>query len=86
VTCWKMHAALMWLKEENAALSEIASRLGYESAAAFSRAFKRFRRHLARRGPASRAARTAQRCGLAKAVERAFRSIATCAARRISRR
>ena len=42
VTRWKMHAALMWLKEENAALSEIASRLGYESEAAFSRAFKRF--------------------------------------------
>ena len=37
-----MHAALMWLKEENAALSEIAYRLGYESEAAFSRAFKRF--------------------------------------------
>ena len=42
VTRWKMHAALMWLKEENAAISEIASRLGYESEAAFSRAFKRF--------------------------------------------
>jgi AraC-like DNA-binding protein len=42
VTRWKMHAALMWLKEENAALSEIASRLGYESEAAFSRAFERF--------------------------------------------
>src|SRR5436190_2727649 len=42
VTRWKMHAALMWLKEENAALSEIASRLGYESEAAFSHAFKRF--------------------------------------------
>ncbi len=42
VTRWKMHAALMWLKEENAALSEIAGRLGYESESAFSRAFKRF--------------------------------------------
>jgi AraC-like DNA-binding protein len=42
VTRWKMHAALMWLKEENAALSEIACRLGYESEAAFSRAFRRF--------------------------------------------
>jgi AraC-like DNA-binding protein len=41
VTRLKMHAALMWLKEENAAPSEIASRLGYESEAAFSRAFKR---------------------------------------------
>lgn len=36
-----MHAALMWLKEENAARSEIGSRLGYESEAAFSRAFKK---------------------------------------------
>jgi AraC-like DNA-binding protein len=44
VTRWKMHAALMWLKEENAALREIASRLGYESEAAFSRAFKISRR------------------------------------------
>lgn len=32
----------MCLKEENAALSEIASRLGCESEAASSRAFKRF--------------------------------------------
>ena len=42
VTRWRMHVALTWLKEENAALSEIAGRLGYESEAAFSRAFKRF--------------------------------------------
>jgi AraC-like DNA-binding protein len=41
VTRWKMHAARMWLKEENAALTEIASRLGYEWKAAFRRAFKR---------------------------------------------
>jgi len=86
VTRWKMHAALMWLKEENAALSEIASRLGYESEAAFSRAFKRVvgisPGAARRREP--RALHNA--CGLAKAVERAFRSITTCAARRISRR
>jgi AraC-like DNA-binding protein len=31
VTRWKMHAALLWLKEENAALSEVASRLGYKN-------------------------------------------------------
>lgn len=39
---WKMHAAAMWLEEEDPALGELASRLGYESEAAFSRAFKRF--------------------------------------------
>jgi AraC-like DNA-binding protein len=38
---WKMHAALTWLKETDASLGELASRLGYESEAAFSRAFKR---------------------------------------------
>jgi AraC-like DNA-binding protein len=38
---WKMHAALTWLKESNAPLSQLASKLGYESEAAFSRAFKR---------------------------------------------
>jgi AraC-like DNA-binding protein len=38
---WKMHAALTWLKESDAPLSQLASKLGYESEAAFSRAFKR---------------------------------------------
>jgi len=42
VTRWKMQSALMWLKEGDAGLSALASRLGYESEAAFSRAFKRF--------------------------------------------
>ena len=42
VARWRMHVALMWLKEEDASVSEMASRLGYESEAAFSRAFKRF--------------------------------------------
>lgn len=42
VTRWKMHAAMTWLKEDGTPLSELASRLGYESEAAFSRAFKRF--------------------------------------------
>jgi AraC-like DNA-binding protein len=37
-----MHAALQWLKEGNPSLSELAERSGYESDAAFSRAFKRF--------------------------------------------
>ena len=42
VARWRMHVAWTWLKEEDAPLSEMASRLGYESEAAFSRAFKRF--------------------------------------------
>jgi AraC-like DNA-binding protein len=41
VTRWRMNVAQMWIKEENLALIEIASRLGYDSEAAFSRAFKR---------------------------------------------
>ncbi|MFP2926482.1 AraC family transcriptional regulator [Pyxidicoccus sp. 3LG] len=42
VARWRMHVALNWLKEEKPALGELASRLGYQSEAAFSRAFKRF--------------------------------------------
>jgi AraC-like DNA-binding protein len=42
VTRWKMNAALMWLQEGDASHAEIAGRLGYESEAAFRRAFKRF--------------------------------------------
>ncbi len=42
VTRWKMSAAMTWLKEDDAPLSELARRLGYQSEAAFSRAFKRF--------------------------------------------
>jgi AraC-like DNA-binding protein len=42
VARWRMHVALTWLKEEGAALGELAIRLGYQSEAAFSRAFKRF--------------------------------------------
>ncbi|WNG36281.1 AraC family transcriptional regulator [Archangium violaceum] len=42
VARWRMHVALNWLKEEKPALGELASRLGYRSEAAFSRAFKRF--------------------------------------------
>lgn len=41
VARWQMQAAHMWLQEDDAALGEVASRLGYESEAAFSRAFKR---------------------------------------------
>jgi AraC-like DNA-binding protein len=37
-----MHVALTWLKKEDVSLGELANRLGYQSEAAFSRAFKRF--------------------------------------------
>jgi AraC-like DNA-binding protein len=42
VTRWRMHAAVTWLREGEATLGELALRLGYQSEAAFSRAFKRF--------------------------------------------
>jgi AraC-like DNA-binding protein len=42
VARWKMRAAEMWLKEASASVGELAGRLGYDSEAAFSRAFKRF--------------------------------------------
>jgi AraC-like DNA-binding protein len=41
VTRWRMHVALTWLKENDLAVGELAGRLGYQSEAAFSRAFKR---------------------------------------------
>ena len=41
VTRWRMHVAMTWLKEDGAGLVELANRLGYQSEAAFSRAFKR---------------------------------------------
>lgn len=39
---WRMHLALTWLNEDRVTLAELSSRLGYQSEAAFSRAFKRF--------------------------------------------
>jgi AraC-like DNA-binding protein len=42
VARWRMHVALTWLKEDDAGLGDLAIRLGYQSEAAFSRAFKRF--------------------------------------------
>jgi AraC-like DNA-binding protein len=42
VTRWRMHTALTWLKENDGAISEISRRVGYESEAAFNRAFKRY--------------------------------------------
>jgi AraC-like DNA-binding protein len=41
VTRWRMHLALERLKEDETPLAELAERLGYQSEAAFSRAFKR---------------------------------------------
>jgi AraC-like DNA-binding protein len=37
----RMHQARQWLVEDRARISEVAERLGYDSEAAFSRAFKR---------------------------------------------
>jgi AraC-like DNA-binding protein len=41
VARWRMNVAQMWIREENLSFTEIASRLGYDSEAAFNRAFKR---------------------------------------------
>ncbi len=41
-TRWKMNLALTWLEKEKMTVSKLADRLGYQSEAAFSRAFKRF--------------------------------------------
>ncbi len=42
VARWRMHVALTLLQEKNARPVELASQLGYQSEAAFSRSFKRF--------------------------------------------
>lgn len=42
VARWRMHVALTSLKEDEGTIGELARRLGYQSEAAFSRAFKRF--------------------------------------------
>ena len=39
---WRMHLAQTWLAADDLGLAEVAGRLGYQSEAAFSRAFKRF--------------------------------------------
>jgi hypothetical protein len=41
LTRWRIHRAMGWLREGRAGLSEVAERVGYESEAAFSKAFKR---------------------------------------------
>ena len=42
VTRWRMNQALSWLRESDVTLADVAFRSGYQSEAAFSRAFKRF--------------------------------------------
>jgi AraC-like DNA-binding protein len=42
VARWRMHLAGTWLRAKRLTVSEVATRLGYESEASFSRAFKRF--------------------------------------------
>jgi AraC-like DNA-binding protein len=41
VTRWRMQVAVDWLQHDDVPVAELAARLGYESEAAFSRAFKR---------------------------------------------
>jgi len=38
---WRMHLASEWLRNDRLTVSEAAAKLGYESEASFSRAFKR---------------------------------------------
>lgn len=41
LTIWRMHLARRWLEGERASILEVSERCGYESPAAFSKAFKR---------------------------------------------
>jgi AraC-like DNA-binding protein len=41
-TRWKINSAMLQLRENDAPLAAVANRLGYDSEAAFNRAFKRF--------------------------------------------
>jgi AraC-like DNA-binding protein len=45
VARWRMHLASVWLRNERLTVAETATRLGYDSEASFSRAFKRFVGH-----------------------------------------
>ncbi|MBC7807940.1 MAG: AraC family transcriptional regulator [Akkermansiaceae bacterium] len=38
---WRMHVASVWFRSERLTVAQVAERLGYESEASFSRAFKR---------------------------------------------
>jgi AraC-like DNA-binding protein len=39
---WRMRLACEWLRSDRTTVAEAATQLGYDSEAAFSRAFKRF--------------------------------------------
>jgi AraC-like DNA-binding protein len=39
---WRMHLAGVWLRNDRLTVGQAAAKLGYESEASFSRAFKRF--------------------------------------------
>jgi AraC-like DNA-binding protein len=55
VARWRMHLASRWLRNDRIRVAEAAARLGYESEASFSRAFKRllgFSPSVLRRAPA----------------------------------
>jgi AraC family transcriptional regulator, activator of mtrCDE len=41
LTIWRMYFARRWLEQDKASVMDVAERCGYESAAAFSKAFKR---------------------------------------------
>ncbi|WP_394753104.1 AraC family transcriptional regulator [Crenothrix sp.] len=41
LTLWRMYFARRWLEQDKASVMDVAERCGYESAAAFSKAFKR---------------------------------------------
>jgi len=58
VTRWRMNTAKLRLTQLNATVGEVANSLGYESEAAFNRAFKR---HLGMSPGAAKRARTASR-------------------------
>lgn len=68
VTRWRMDAAIDWLQRADVTVADLAGRLGYESEASFSRAFKRTVgispgavRRLTSRGTASASTAAAQR-------------------------
>lgn len=42
LAAWRMQIAARWLRESAATVERVAERCGYESAAAFSKAFKRY--------------------------------------------
>ena len=42
LTRWRMHRAAHYLRTEGLAISQVADRVGYESSATFSKAFKRY--------------------------------------------